>query len=90
MRKWVELFKRLKIKERLDGEINASGWLSQNTNQVDTMKEEDVTSEKEVEESDNSEEFEGGFEVSEEEKDEKDPSNASDMDFDDFMNEIGI
>ncbi|SGZ40075.1 uncharacterized protein HGUI_02275 [Hanseniaspora guilliermondii] len=89
MRKWVELFKRLKIKERLDGEINASGWLSQNTNQTDTMNE-DVISEKEIAESDNSEQFEGGFEVSEEENDDKDPSNASDMNFDDFMNEIGI
>ncbi|XBW36189.1 hypothetical protein QEN19_001769 [Hanseniaspora menglaensis] len=27
MKEWVNLFKRLKIKERLDGELNESGWL---------------------------------------------------------------
>lgn len=42
MREWVNLFKRLKIKERLSSELNESGWL-----ETDDMKQREVNVEEE-------------------------------------------
>jgi len=109
MRNWVELFKRLKIKERLDGDINASGWLTHAVKEPDNFDEEagNIANNSELsdgaEESEEiaggfeasdtgneSEEIAGGFEISEPESANEESKNPSELNFDDFMNEMGI
>ena len=109
MRNWVELFKRLKIKERLDGDINASGWLTHAVKEPDNFDEEagNIVNNSELsdgaEESEEiaggfeasdtgneSEEIAGGFEISEPESENEESKNPSELNFDDFMNEMCI
>ncbi|KAL6927006.1 hypothetical protein ACO0SA_004092 [Hanseniaspora valbyensis] len=84
MREWVNLFKRLKVKERLDGELNQSGWLE--TKDMIQKEEQEEGGEEEGEgegegeeggeeegegegEREGEEEEAGGFEVASETKD---------------------
>ena len=100
----VELFTRLKLKQGLDGDINSSGWLAHASNgpadvptgdeNVHNSDEESIKRFEDDEEleggfeaSDNSDDVAGGFEVSEDEVEKADPA---DLNFDDFMDEMGI
>ncbi|OBA28547.1 Rad4-domain-containing protein [Hanseniaspora valbyensis NRRL Y-1626] len=62
MREWVNLFKRLKVKERLDGELNQSGWL-ETKDMIQKEEHEEKEEEKEEEEKEEEEEEAGGFQV---------------------------